>query len=463
MEVKGDNLFLLDYLREQSFPELSSYDFYSLLFSGHSLVSRADLTLPFEQLPGLYAGIALELAGNKKYIRSTLLTAELDNLDSILEHRNFTIIAPVSYAGRTRTKKNSRYIYGIAIDLDGLSKRTHIENLFNQINIKRIPRPTSIVFSGTGLHVYYIFERPYQCFPHYTNMLAEVKKYLTKLLYNGFITDLDDDPQYQTIYQAYRMVGSLTKSGNNVVRAFLTGQKITVDYLIDIIEDDRYNGYKIKSKKEKLTLDEAEILYSDWYKRRVLGGEPKKEHKYSKTWTCNEALYEWWLKKLKQEIKVGHRYYGIMCLAIYAKKSGISRERLEKDAYELVDLLDSLTVDEHNHFTKDDVETALEAYKDEYITFPIESISSLTGIEIKRNKRNGLSREDNLEIARMIQNKKDPNKLWINRKGRPITKRQEVIRWRKENPSGSKSECKNATGISYPTIRKYWNDIDDEK
>lgn len=463
MGAKGDNLFLLDYLREQSFPELSVYDFYSLLFSGYPLLSRADLALPFDQLPGRYAGIALELAGNKKYIRSTLLTAELDNLDSILEHRNFTIIAPISYAGRTRTKKNSRYIYGIALDLDGLSKRTHIENLFNQINIKRIPRPTSVVFSGTGLHVYYIFEKPYQCFQHYTNMLEEVKKYLTKILYNGFITDLYNNPQCQTIYQAYRMVGSLTKSGNNIVRAFLTGQKVSIEYLINIIEDDTYNGYKIKSRKEKLTLDEAEILYPEWYKRRIIESQPKKEHKYSKTWTCNEALYEWWLKKLKQEIKVGHRYYGIMCLAIYAKKSGISRERLEKDAYELVDLLDSLTVDEHNHFTKDDVETALEAYKDEYITFPIESISSLTGIEIKRNKRNGLSREDNLEIARMIQNKKDPNKLWINRKGRPITKRQEVIKWRKENPSGSKSECKNATGISYPTIRKYWNDIDDEK
>lgn len=457
----ADNIFLLDYLQEQSFIELSAFDFYRLIFSEGSLITRTELDLPYDQLRGRYSGIAIELAGNKQYIRSNLITDELDNIDSILSEDNFTIIAPISYAGTTRNKSNARYIYGIAIDLDGVSKRSNIENLFNQIDIKRIPRPTSVVFSGTGLHVYYIFETPYPCFAHYTTLLDEIKTYLTKIIYNGYITSLYDNPQYQSIYQAYRMVGSSTKSGQNKARAFLTGQKVDIEYLISIIEDEFYNGYKIKARKEKLTLEEAEILYPDWYQRRIVEGQPKKKNKYDKTWTCNKGLYNWWLKKLKQEIQVGHRYYGIMCLAIYAKKSGISKEQLEQDAFELVEILDSLTVDEENHFTEDDVRSALEAYKDEYITFPIETISKLTGIEIKKNKRNGLSREDNLEIARMIQNKKDPNKTWINRDGRPVKRRQEVITWRKEHPDGTKSQCKDETGISYPTIRRYWNEVDE--
>ena len=133
--------------------------------------------------------------------------------------------------------------------------------------------------------------------------------------------------------------------------------------------------------KSNLTLKEAAAKYPEWYQKRVIENQPKG------AWTANRAVYDWWLRELKSKILVGHRYYGVMVLAIYAKKCGIDRNELEQDAFELVNLLDSMTYEESNHFTREDVLAALEMFNDNYITFPIDSISELTAIPIEKNKR----------------------------------------------------------------------------
>ena len=56
-----------------------------------------------------------------------------------------------------------------------------------------------------------------------------------------------------------------------------------------------------------------------------------------------------------------------MTLCTYAKKCGVSRELLEKDAYGLIPFMNSLG----SAFTEDDVLHALQAYDDSYIPHPI--------------------------------------------------------------------------------------------
>ena len=44
---------------------------------------------------------------------------------------------------------------------------------------------------------------------------------------------------------------------------------------------------------------QAKELYPDWYEKRIVQGEPKqKSKKQGGTWVCNEALYEWWKRKI---------------------------------------------------------------------------------------------------------------------------------------------------------------------
>ena len=47
--------------------------------------------------------------------------------------------------------------------------------------------------------------------------------------------------------------------------------------------------------------------------------------------------------KIIEKISAGHRYFGIMALAIYAKKCGISYEELERDAFGFLEILDNRT------------------------------------------------------------------------------------------------------------------------
>lgn len=44
-------------------------------------------------------------------------------------------------------------------------------------------------------------------------------------------------------------------------------------------------------------------------------------------------------------------------------------------------------------------------------------------------------------------------------KNKAYPKRDVIIRWREQNPSGTQAECKAETGISTVTICKYWHDV----
>lgn len=93
-------------------------------------------------------------------------------------------------------------------------------------------------------------------------------------------------------------------------------------------------------------------------------------------------------------------------------------------------------------------------YNDNYITFPIDSIVNLTDIPIEKNKRNYRTQKTHLRIARATKEVlKEVGEM--KPEGRP-SKEQEVIEWRRKHPNGSKSECMNDTGISKPTVYKYW-------
>lgn len=461
-----DNLVLLDYLVRYH-DELSVHDFYRLIFPEGSLLTSSEQDLPFEELRFKYGAIAVELVESvslvqradgsleehKKYSgKHFYVSDDLYGLEELGNHENFVILSPVSYAGRHRTAVNARFIYGIVIDLDGVRTEQNITDLFFQIENGHLPNPTSVVWTGQNCHLYYIFENPYPCFENIVKGFNKVKSALTKKIYNKYVTDQYKKPQIQSIFQGYRMVGSVTKSKKNRARAFLTGKKIDIDYLNSFLnQSDRVN---LNIKKGKVSLEEAKEKWPDWYQRRIIEKQPKN------TWKCSDKVYEWWLRRIKEEASVGHRYYAIMCLAIYAKKCGVSKERLENDAFSLVELFDSWTDDENNHFTKDDVLSALELYNDNYITFPIKTIEELTQIHIEKNKRNYRKQKQHLAIARAALEIDYPDGSW---RYKTPSKRQDVIEWRKNNINGSKSQCKKETGMSYTTIRKYWDDIEDEE
>ncbi len=77
---------------------------------------------------------------------------------------------------------------------------------------------------------------------------------------------------------------------------------------------------------------------------------------------------------------------------------------------------------------------------------------------IQKNRRNGRAQKEHLEIARCIQalqNKKNGTD-WRDGSGRKP--KHDVVRaWRAANPTGCKADCIRDTGLTKPTVYKWWD------
>lgn len=132
-------------------------------------------------------------------------------------------------------------------------------------------------------------------------------------------------------------------------------------------------------------------------------------------------------------------------------------KELEADAFGMVDRLDLLTSNEDNHFTREDVLAALELYNDNYITFPIDTISKLTEIRIDKNKRNGRKLDQHIKMVNSLRvMRRDVlGENEYKNSGRP-TVQDKVNQWQREHPNGKKADCIRETGLSKPTVYKWW-------
>ena len=440
-----------DYLA-QYFDEVTPKEFYRSIFPMGELQEKGVMN------DRKYNAIAIEVMPDDSEIQTKryTITDDLDQIDKLVKHKNFILLSPISYCGKSRESVNARFIYALAIDLDGVNKVQNMADLFHQMDVADfLPRPTYVVSSGNGLHIYYVFKEPIPCFKNITDQMVRLKHNLTKKLWNGYLTDLSENVQYQSLFQGFRLVGGVTKNGD-IVRAFETGKKVDLEYLNQYVQSE--NQVKKFTYKSKLTLEQAKKKYPEWYDKRIVKKLPKG------TWKCKRDLYDWWKRKLMTEIVEGHRYYGVMMLSIYAKKCGITREELEQDAFGFISRLDRLTSSEDNHFTRADVLSALEMYNDNYITFPIETISKLTNVRIDRNKRNGLKQKQHLHLAR--RRKEDMKDIDLPMKapeGRPkgsSKERKIVMEWQTNHPDGKKADCIRDTGLSKPTVYRWWNGVD---
>ncbi len=448
--MQQDRIFIREYL-DTYFDEVEPWDFYRAIFPAGELEEKG------LQVQGKYNAIAVELlppsTERKAPARRCFLHDGLESLDELLESDNFIILSPISYAGKSRSSQNARYIYAMAIDLDGITDIGKLQNLFHQMEVGYLPNPSYIVWSGTGVHLYYQFTKPLPCYKNIVAQLAALKTELTKRIWNGLVSELAEKPQIESLFQGFRLVGGVTKGGNRT-RAYELGGKVEIEYLNQFVPDKhRMKEYAYKSS---LTLQEAAQKYPEWYDKRIVNKQPRG------TWQANRAVYDWWLNELKAKIVVGHRYYGVMVLAIYAKKCGIDYDELSEDAYSLVDMLDKLTIEEQNRFTREDVLAALEMFNDNYITFPIDSISALTAIHIEKNKRNHRKQPLHLKIARNTKAiLKEAGELKSD--GRPKgsknkeQKKKDIVQqWQRDNPHKPVKACVAATGISQATVYRYW-------
>jgi hypothetical protein len=447
-------------------------EFYKDIFDDE--LSHKELDDEGSFTPGEYIGIATRIStfkaqNGKETTKSHnyYIYDGLDTLDELVhedksnlanEIRRLTIVSPVSYCGSRRTSQNSRFLYSLVVEIDHLvvnkkGEQTGLEELLYQIDKEKQPRPTYIVASGSGVHLYYKFEKPIPCFANVKKSLWRYKKQLTKKLWNKFVT-FDYQPekiQYESVFQGFRMVGTRTKQGD-LCEAFRTGPSVTIEYMNQF--SAKTNQIDIVYKSE-LPLAKAKELYPEWYDKRIVKGDKSKGH-----WDCNRALYDWWKDRISNETVVGHRYYCLMCLSVYAIKCNIDFEELEKDAYGFLEQFEDMTTNEDNHFHEEDVEAALDIYRnrgDNLYTYPITYIERHSGLAIERNKRNGRTQSEHVRMMNFVRDELNHNDTW-NKIGNGRKAKYEIVyQWRQDHPNGKKVDCIRETGLTKPTVYKWWD------
>lgn len=453
----------------QYFDEVEPKEFYRGIFPEGSFEKKG------VQVTGEYNGIMVSVAKEKRedgssIVKRYIVTDDLDVIDQVGKTDDFCLMSPISYAGMKRTADNARFLYAFAVDLDRVRVKdgdpVGLRTLWNNHieTADRIPKPTYIVSSGTGLHLYYVLTDPVAMFKDTSRRLQDLKRDLTSLIWHDTVVDIESvkDIQQEGIYQGFRVPGTITKKGDRT-RAFLTGEKITIGELIRYTEGFRKSRERLEEgqfvKKKSLTLAKAKELYPDWYERRVKGGEPKG------SWHVSRNVYEWWKEEIQKGAVVGHRYYCMMMLAVYAQKCSmydpkhnpnpVTEEELKRDAFGLLDHMEALTDNEENHFTTGDVLDALEAFNEKWITYPRNSVENRSGIRIKVNKRNGRKQGDHLKRARAVQAVDYPDGEWREGNGRK-PKKDVVEDWCLRHPDGIKADCIRDTGLDRKTVSKWW-------
>lgn len=408
----------------------------------------------------------------KKKNRHRLLLKEDEDTMTFLENRDFAIMSPVTYVGRTNSYRNARFLYAIAIDLDGVGVG-EVQMLLRGMTTGVYPVANIIVNSGHGIHVYYLLERPLEMYETRINALNKLKRGLTKIVW--LVSKLGAErAQVQSVVQGFRVPGTKTKFGKPIrafwnasvplhtpeeLNTFLGRTFGLTDEELGILKD------KIPYNPSRVTLKEAKERWPEWYASKVIG-----KKRVGKKWKLNRGLYDWWLNILKdgQQVEVHHRYWCILTLVVYAVKCGVPRDEVRADALSLVPSFDRKTKTVDNPFTEDDVEDALRAYDEEYNKWPLKVIETTTGIRIEKNRRNGRKQKIHLKGARALRDvycEDKGMKRWDENSGRKketieTSPHAAIVReWREKNPDNkNKSRCARDTGLTRPTVHRWWNE-----
>ena len=460
MNVPKDYQDCYEYLSAQ-FEEVGGCEFYEELFPDNEITGEHKERHDYSKPNAIYLHYDGE---RKRECRRIMLkdTWQQDYMEYV-EENPLTLCSGLVYRGRSNKLEHAQRMNALIFDLDGVGLG-ELRNLFLRFGgdpekLRRLPMPTFLILSGTGLHVYYVFREPIDLYPNIKVQLKSLKYDLTFRMWEYKGTSKLKAIQYQSINQCFRMVGSFNDKHGTRIVAFRTGERVTLDYLNAYAKPANRVDVNKPFRPSKMTKEQAKEKYPDWYERVVVRGDKRR-----KQWDIAGkvhgsdpyALYHWWLRQIGG-IEGGHRYFFLMCLAIYAYKCGVSKKQLRQDMKKAFAELQK--VKHENALTEDDIRSALEAYDKEYYNFTISDIEALTNVRIERNRRNGRKQKDHIQLMNTMKELKKRLGEPVN-EGRPLgsgTAQQTVFMWRQQHPDGTKSQCRAETGLSYPTIRKWWD------
>ncbi len=446
---KKENYREIEQILSFHYPEIEGVDFYKYIFPNNQ--NEGEYSKKYSKPNSIYLYKDPKDEGTERRLRRRIMLNDTweEDYKEYVENNPMTLCSGIAYRGMKNRLQYAQQMNALVFDLDSVGK-SELMNLFSRIDkkpaLRTLPQPTFIVMSGTGLHIYYVFEEPIALYPNIKLQMKSLKYDLTFRMWDYGGTTREKQIQYQSINQGFRMVGSKNDKYDLPIKAFKTGDRVTLEYMNQYADEER-NRVDVNKpfRPTEHTKEEAKEKFPEWYERVVVRGD-----KRPKRWNIKRDLYDWWLRQ-SYKAKGGHRYYFLMTMSIYAVKCNIPKKELKEDMYRIFDELKEV---EHNHpLEEEDIKSALETYDRQYYNFTIKDIVKLTDIDIERNKRNYRTQNTHLKIARGTkQTLKDLGEM--KSEGRP-SKEKLVKDYIKENPNDNPTEIARALKISRPTVYKY--------
>lgn len=353
--------------------------------------------------------------------------------------RNDTYMSCCTYYNNWYCKKTAHDIYGFVIDCDSVWAGGLLNGLRNDWQAQGIDRlyakPTYIVNSGNGIHLYFVLKEPIPCYFSQAKEIGELYRALA--LQQTAKAWIGQKAQVQWFGQSFRMVGSLTKDGFETI-AIKYGPKWDIDDLAKLYGIDKHFLRRGEHEDKEISINAR--------KKRT---RVKRSGFYS-----NQAFYEYSLKTAKDKTKEGHRYMSMCALVVIGYKCNVPVEVIEQHLY---NLLADYNKDTTNKIKEREIKSALKMYGLRAMETTRERLEDWLGWEYKPIRRNGRKRADHIRYMNGIRALKKQMGEEVN-EGRPSAEKI-VKKYLEQNPTARKCDVIKGTCLSKPTVYKYYDDI----
>ena len=384
----------------RSYREIAAFDFYDFLFSG-------DLS-------------------EKTYVTEgkTYASARVEDILEMSSFRADVYIPPVSFFNGAYRTCCMKQIFALVLDIDNLNP-AQLHRLIDTIRTKpELPTPTLIINSGSGVHLYFCFEKPIDA---YKRRLPTLRAMLAKLavIYTGH-GKMDRHP----LIQSFRPPGAQTKLGD-IATAYTTGPRWTVPFLAAILGVDaaQWEGDTVTTNDKKPALPPKPRKPKVAVLPRVAAGERL-------FWYCGDRTY-----KLTD---LGNRYLALFALAIVGYKCRVPQEKVIYEMESLIDCWNSVHPD--NPVAYSEIKKAMKGYSQDYVMVTAATLEEYFGWSFERKiPRKGRTREQHLRRA-----------LAIRHAGEKEDIKYKLERYVAENPGASLRQIERETGLNFRTIKKYY-------
>ena len=465
------------------FDEVNPFTFYETVFSDKDIYTDTCIVSygSNEKMP---------LVKSNPIEKTTKILTIEEMITSSVDYGN-VYVTPATFFRNCNITKCLKSLYAIVVDFDGDKRGVSVdllkwllERIFE--NEDDLPSPTFVTNSGKGLHLFWVFEKPVPMFNENKRTMSELYKAIHQKL-----ADYNAKPQKHHFAQAYRVVGSRTKL-NQTTTAFKTGEVLPAETLLRDFGIEKAIIWNEGKKKEKMEPSESMLKLAeniektlgvvcenrdDWDYVHKYISENKKA--FSETFELNRSERfrknegtGWgspiWYATMKDRIindtPEGNRYTSLMALTVIGYKCNIPFEEVKKDIDEIIIKWQirpkSFEVRFHDEY-RDRIDNM---YSDKFKKVRKVQLEEWLGFQMNSSsKRNGRPQELHLKGARAIQKINDEfnGTNWRDGNGRK-PKKDIIQQWRLEHPDGRKADCIRDTGLTKPTVYKWWDKVEIE-